>query len=277
MAAKKKKKAKKKLLTENDIALDLATEMYKKFSDIIKAIAMFGSTTKGTQTKKSDIDIIVIVDDCTVNWDQELIGWYREELARIVKKHPYGNKFHINTITLSVFWDEVRRGEPLVVNIIRFGHPLVDAGNFFDPLKVLLAKGKITPSPEAVFITAQRAFEHQANAKQNMLVAFENYYWSMVEAAQAALMALNILPPSPEEIPHHLQQLVKQKKLKKQYLTSFQQVEKVMQKIKRKEVVKITGQNLDECAHKAEQFVDTFQRLTKLLLENKRIIRTRKV
>jgi len=35
------------------------------------------------------------------------------------------------------------RGEPVVMNIIRYGEPLVDFGGFFTPLKVLLQKGKI--------------------------------------------------------------------------------------------------------------------------------------
>ncbi len=219
------------------------------------------------------MDIIIIVDDCTVNWDQELIGWYREELARIIRKNPHGEKFHVNTITLSVFWDEVRRGEPLVVNVIRFGHPLVDAGNFFDPLKVLLAKGKIRPSPEAIYTTAHKAFDHQAFAKQSLLTAFESTYWSMVESAQATLMALNILPPSPEEIPMHLQRLVKEKKIQKQALKDYQRTFDLMQKIKHKDVTEISGATLDEHFAKAQKFANVHQHLTMALLKDKKIIK----
>ena len=66
------------LETDQDIAYDFAIKAYKKFQNVIKSIALFGSAAKQTATKKSDIDIIIIVDDCTVLWDEELIAWYRE-------------------------------------------------------------------------------------------------------------------------------------------------------------------------------------------------------
>ena len=37
--------------------------------------------------------------------------------------------------------EEVRAGEPAVINMLRYGETLVDHGGFFNPLKVLLAKG----------------------------------------------------------------------------------------------------------------------------------------
>ena len=258
---------------EYDIAYQFATDVTKKFGEAIKAIALFGSQTKKTYTEKSDIDIIIVIDDCTLNWDMEMIAWYREELAKLVRTNPNAERLHLNTITLSVFWDEVRRGDPLIVNVIRHGQALVDQGGFFDPLKVLLAKGKITPSPEAVFLAAQRAFEHQNMAKLNMLAAFENIYWSTVEAAQATLMALNLVPPSPEEIPKLLEKLEKEKKIKKQYVQDFKDIQDTMKKIKQKEMTQIAGSDVEEHQERAQEFVDTFQRLTKALMEDKKIIR----
>ena len=57
---------KKILETDQEIAYDFAIKAYKKFQNVIKSIALFGSAAKQTATKKSDIDIIIIVHDCTV-------------------------------------------------------------------------------------------------------------------------------------------------------------------------------------------------------------------
>ena len=80
---------KKSLETDYDIAYDFAIKVYNKFHDVIKSIALFGSVAKGSATKKSDLDIVIIVDDCTVMWDEELIAWYREGLANLVAQQKY--------------------------------------------------------------------------------------------------------------------------------------------------------------------------------------------
>ena len=77
------------IINESDIAMDFATKAYKKFNKTIKSIILFGSTMKGTQTTDSDIDLIIIIDDVSIKWDQEIIAWYREELDKILKNNPY--------------------------------------------------------------------------------------------------------------------------------------------------------------------------------------------
>ena len=192
-----KKVVKHKLQSENEIALDFAQKVYIKFKDVIKAIVLFGSVAKKEETIKSDIDIIIFIDDCVINWDQELIAWYREELSKLLLKQPYNERLHINTVTLSVFWEELKSGEPLIINVLRYGEVLIDVGGFFDPLKVLLAKGKIKPTPEAVFTAMERAENSLMNSRKHILDAVEGFYWAMVDAAHALLMAEKITPQSP--------------------------------------------------------------------------------
>src|SRR3990167_1526954 len=114
------------------------------------------------------IDIIIFVDDATIQWDDELIAWYREELQKIVANNKNRDKLHINTVTLTVFWDEFKSGEPVAINIVRYGKALIDFGGFFEPLKILLAKGKIKPSAEAVYNALRRAPFHLSRAKYGL-------------------------------------------------------------------------------------------------------------
>lgn len=123
------------LKREKDIAMDFATRAYKKFDKLVKSVVLFGSTVKDTTVTGSDIDIILILDDVSVNWDQELIAWYREELEKIIKQNPYRESLHINTIKLSTWWEDIMRGDPVVLNVLRYGEAMIDMGGFFQSAK----------------------------------------------------------------------------------------------------------------------------------------------
>ena len=272
---KRQKEEKKQLETDAQISYDFAEKCYKKFRDVIKAIAMFGSAMKNSSTSKSDIDIIIIIDDCTVNWDEELIAWYREELAKLLASQTYPKELHINTVTLTAFWEELRAGEPLVINILRYGEPLIDVGGFFDPLKVLLAKGKIRPTPEAIFTTMERSGSHLGRANAHILNSVEGFYWAMVDSSHAALMAYKIVPPSTENVPELLKtNFVDKKILSKEYLQWFEDVRKKAKAILYGETTRLSGKELDELQHKAEDFVNKLNELTKFFIKDEKIIRT---
>jgi len=108
------------LKTETDIAMDFAVKAYKKFNKIVKSIVLFGSTIKKDQVAGSDIDIVILIDDASVKWDLELIAWYRQELDKILKSNPYNKSLHINTIKLTTWWEDLIRGDPVIINIIRY-------------------------------------------------------------------------------------------------------------------------------------------------------------
>ena len=190
---------------EQDIAYDFAIKVYEKFGKVIKSIILFGSSTKGKMEKGSDIDIIILLDDCTIQWDAELIVWYREELNNLIRANPYRKPLHINSVKLSTWWSEMIRGEPVIINIIRWGQPLIDFGGFFTPLKVLLAQGKLKSTPESIYVILQRAPLHLARTRAALLNSIEGLYWAMVDASHAALIAAKHMPPSPEHIPELLE------------------------------------------------------------------------
>lgn len=269
------KKIIKKPILDHDIAFDFATKTYKKFDKIIKSVVLFGSVTKQTATKKSDIDIIIIVDDCTVQWDEELIAWYRAELTKLIKKQEYTKELHINTITMTSFWNDVKIGEPVAINVIRYGKPLIDFGGFFNPLKVLLAKGQIKPSPEAIYTTLKRAPVHLSRSKYNVLSAVEGLYWAMVDASHAALMAANETPPSPEHIPNMLRKNVKIN-LKEKYIKYYEEIYKVAHSVTHGNITAIAGSKIDEYDEIANKFVQKMIDLTKDLLSDEKIIDIKK-
>ena len=259
---------------DHEIAYDFATKAYTEFKDVIKSIVLFGSVSKQEQGKNSDIDIIIIVDDCSIKWDQELIAWYRQELSELVSKQRYTRKIHINTVTLTAFWDEIKSGDPVAINVIRYGQPLIDFGGFFEPLKAMLAKGRIRPTPESVYVSLRRGPLHIAKAKYAIVSSVENIYWSMVDASQAALMASGNIPPSPEHIPELLYEVFsKERLLDKKYIDWYMEIYNLAHDSVKGNIKSILGKEIDKYIERAEKFEKEMRGITIKLIENEKIIR----
>ncbi len=243
--------------TETEIGMDFATKVYQRFNKLIKSVVHFGSSSeKKTAVSGSDIDIIIILDDVTVKFDQELIAWYRTELEKIVKKNPYKTSLHINTIKLTTWWDDLLRGDPVVINIIRSGRTLIDFGGFFEPLKHLLIEGKIKSTPEAIYSLLQRAPSHIARSRVSELNTIEGLFWSMVDSSQAALIAAGFGTPSPEHIPIDLKEnFVDAGSLKMKYVVWYRDLLLLHKKITHGHVTDIKGVEIDEWQTRAEEFL----------------------
>jgi predicted nucleotidyltransferase/uncharacterized protein (UPF0332 family) len=256
------------LKTEHDIAMDFAVKVYKKFDKIVKSIALFGSTARKTQTKGSDIDIVIIIDDASIRWDQELIAWYREELEKIIQMNPYKSTLHINTIKLSTWWEDLISGEPVIQNILRYGEPMIDLGGFFTPLKHLLAQGKIKATPEAAYNALQRAPNHLARSRFAEMGAIEGVYWAMIDASHAALITAKASPPSPEHIPGQLKNhFVEKKMLKMKYVLWLRDIIELHKKIDHREISDLKGVEIDAWQSRAEEFIAAMAELIKKLIK----------
>jgi predicted nucleotidyltransferase len=250
------------LRSESDIAMDFATKVSKKFNKIVKSVVLFGSTTKQTSVAGSDIDIVIIIDDASIKWDQELIAWYREELDKILRRNPYKKSLHINTIKLTTWWIDLIRGDPVVINILRYGEAMIDLAGFFEPLKFLLIQGKIKSSPEAIYNCLQRAPTHIMRSKASELNAIEGLYWAMVDASHAALIAANVLPPSPEHIPINLKNtFVNNGKLKMKYVVWFRDLLLLHKKISHGEIKDLKGVQIDAWQERTEEFLIVMTKL----------------
>jgi len=165
-------------------------------------------------------------------------------------------------------------GEPLAINVIRYGEAMVDHGGFFEPLKVLLAKGRIRPTAEAIFTTMVRAENHLEKANRSVLLAVEGYYWACVDSAHSALMAENVIPPSPEFIPDLLKDFfVKSGKINKKLINYFDEVRSITKDIEHGVIKRISASQLKDIESKSTEFVKTFRSLTKFLIKDKKIIK----
>ena len=247
---------------ERDIAMDFATKVYKEFDNMIKSIVLFGSSVKMDLSDKSDIDIIILLDDVSIKFDEELISWYRKRLSILLSQNKYERPLHINTVRLSTWWSDLIKGDPVVLNVLRYGEALIDFGGYFNPLRILLKEGKIKSTPESIYTLLQRAPMHLARANGAMLAVVDGVYWSMVDSAHAVLIAANIMPASPESIPDVLtRHFVMNKLLDKKYVRYYEVVYDLSKEIVHGKKTTIEGKYLDDLFKIADDFLKEMAKL----------------
>lgn len=280
LAGKKTKKQKKTIAapvpqfkTEKEAAMDFAIKVHEKFDKIVKAIVLFGSQAKGHVSVGSDIDIVIIVDDAAVNWDLELISWYREELGKIIANDNFSRELHVNTVMLTTWWRDLLNGDPVVINMLRYGEALIDYGGFFNPIKALLLQGKIHSTPEAVYTALQRAPEHLSRSRAAVMGAIEGVYWTIIDSSQAALMMAGKIPPSPEHIPQLLTEtFVDKGMLKGAFVNYAKEIYSLHKDISHGNIQHIKGEEIDEWQDKAQKFLLEMTNIIDSLVEaNKKI------
>lgn len=245
----------KYLAEDIDIARKFAKLMYNELGTFIKAIVLFGSSVKTPGAKLRDLDILVILDDVSVIFSKELVETYRIITEKcIAATDP--QRLHIQSMKFTQFWEFVRAGDPVAINMLRSGLALVDTG-FFDPLQALLDQGRIRPSEESIYTYFTMAPASLHRSRQHLLTATIDLYWAAIDAAHAALMKLGEIPPSPEHVADLLERrLVKERHINKKYAEVMRKLYILSKKIIHREIKDISGEEYDKYRKLTEIFVE---------------------
>ncbi len=253
-----KKRRKRKLPTgfpkeSYDTARKFAELAYKEFGDFIKGIILFGSVIrKGSKPK--DIDVLVILDDVKIVFTEDIVQTYRIVMEKAIAQVDR-ERLHVQSMKFTNFWEYVRAGDPVAVNVLRYGVALVDTG-FFDPLQLLLDQGRIRPSKEAVYTYFVMAPASVTRAKQHMLQATVDLYWSVIDAAHAALMKFGEVPPSPDHVADMMEKtVIKHRKISKTSATTMRQMYRVFKGITNRTTKEVSGKQYDMYKKKCEAFI----------------------
>ena len=250
--------------TDVRIATDFSNKLQIELNDFLKGIIIFGSTVRREATEQSDIDILVVTDDVNFQITDALVETYRLIIESTISK--ISGKLHITSMTLTSFWEYAKAGDPVVVNILRDGVALFDSG-FFNPLQVLLKRGRIRPSEESVWRYFGRAPRTLINSRWHLLQATLDLYWAVIDSAHAALMRKNEIPPTPEHVADMLHKIFVQKKLlEKKYVETMHKFYKLSKMITHREIKEIRGDQYELYLKEAGDFV---QRM-KILIEKGR-------
>ncbi len=249
---------------EYKLAVHFNTAIQKELGELLKAVVLFGSSVHPQKTVQEeiyekDIDVLLIIDDVVRILSPEVVASYRiivERTAGSISK-----RFHISTLKLTRFWDYVRTGDPLIVNILRDGVPLYDAG-FFKPAQALLFQGRIRPTKESIWSYYVRAPVTINNSEWHVLQAALDLYWAVIDSAHAALMKVGEIPPSPAHVAELVdKKLVKHKLVDKSAVHVVDFFYKLNKKITHREVQKVTGAEYDAYKKQALLFIEKMKKI----------------
>jgi len=247
---------------EIKIATAFGNDILKELKEYIKGIILFGSTVKEEKpivAGEHDIDILIIVDDLAVKLTPEFVEAYRIIVEKTALKHS--KRLHITTLKLTNFWEYMRIGDPVGINMLRSGYPLYDSG-FFAPLQSLLRNGRVKPTQESVWTYFAKAPATLKNSKWHLLQATLDLYWGVIDSAHAALMAVGELPPSPAHVADLMdEKLVKRKLIRKKYVETMEKFYNLSKMIVHRKLQEIKGPEYESYYKEAEEFIEEMRKL----------------
>ncbi len=235
------------------IAFRFASSIYKELGSYLKAIILFGSVARKSKSI-GDIDILLVLDDISIDLSPGFVQTYRIIIEKLVAN--ISKKLHVTTLKFTTFWDYIRNGDPVAVNILRDGYPLIDTG-FFEPMQALLYQGRIRPTAESIWTYFARAPQTLQNSRWHLLQATLDLYWAVIDASHAALMSIGEVPPTPGHVADMIREkLVKPKLVEQKYATIASRFYDLSRMILHRDIKDISGEEFDQYFKDAEDFIE---------------------
>lgn len=201
-------------------AEEFADKLVDKLGDKVKCVAVYGSVPEGRHTHESDIDTFVVLDDTKMEKDlpSDAKDKVRKKVTKLAKETD--DRITIQYFSfLTEFWDSIRKGEPLIIGVLRKGEPVYDVGVFM-PAKRMLQRGKIKSTQESVqkrLKTAAAGYKKcEKRLRQSIPHTLEQ---AIANAGQAPVMLVGKSPPNKEDVGQALREMfVENDKLEEEYV-----------------------------------------------------------
>jgi predicted nucleotidyltransferase len=236
--------------------VSFANEARKHYGEIVKSIVVFGSVARGDATEKSDADIFVILDDTATKSSEDLekVNSHLYLIAHELKN------LHIQTHTLTEFWSWIKIGSPELVNFLRYGLVIHDTG-FVKPIQRLLASGLIPPSEEAITLKAKSAEARMKKIDLDLKTIIFDLRYSATDIIQAVVMHYYKAQPDQKAIPNYLEKLVSEKKLEREYIEKFKELDKLWKDIDHEVIKKVNVKHLAKALKLTNEILKRFKEL----------------
>jgi len=231
-------------------------EARTQYGNVVKSVLIFGSAARGTMTKGSDADIWVVLDDTATKGtaDLERVTAHLQLMAREAKD------LHVQTTTLTEFWQWMKLGSPELVNFLRYSLPVYDTG-FIKPVKRMLDLGLLPPSEETVKLKAMAGRTRLKKVELDMRSMVFEMRYAALDTCQAVIMHAYKQQPDAKAMPDALRRLVKDRKLEAAYVRKFEQLNRLWKDIDHGKVKEIDCGYLAKAVELAEDIVERMDRL----------------
>ncbi len=254
---KKEREEEPKILSNKELmakVIKFTNEARKQYTELVKSVLIFGSAVRGDATKGSDLDLFVILDDTATKSSEDLqrVNAHLHLMANELKD------LHIQTHTLTEFWQWIKVGSPELVNFLRYGLSVYDTG-FIKPVQRMLNMGLIPPSEETIVLKARTAETRYRRVVLDIKSMIFDLRYSVLDIIQAVVMYHYKATPDYKKAPEYMEKLVKEKQLEKSYIDKFKELEALWKKIDHKEIKDATPQHLETALKLANDIITRFK------------------
>ncbi len=255
----KEKDVKKQEIPKGEIytkIINFTNQIRKAYGDLIKSVLIFGSAATGEMKKTSDADIWIILDD-TATKSSEDLGKIQTQLQLVSIQMK---DLHIQTTGLTEFWGWMKRGSPELFNYLRAGLVIYDTG-FVKPVQRMLKAGLLPPSEETVGIKARSAEAHLKKVELTMKSMIFDLQYAATDACQSVAMYYYKTTPDQKHMTEELKKLIKEKKLEPEYITKFEELNKLWKDIEHKKIKKVEPEHLSKAMKLATDIINRMKKL----------------
>lgn len=254
---KKEKEEEPKTLSNKELmakAIKFTNEARRQYTELVKSVLIFGSAVRGDATKGSDLDLFVILDDTATKSSEDLqkVNAHLHLMANELKD------LHVQTHTLTEFWQWIKVGSPELVNFLRYGLSIYDTG-FIKPVQRMLNMGLIPPSEETIILKARTADTRYRRVVLDIKSMIFDLRYSVLDIIQAVVMHHYKATPDYKKAPEYMEKLVKEKQLEKSYIDKFKELDALWKKIDHKEIKDATPQHLETALKLADDIITRFK------------------
>ncbi len=240
----------------------------EKFEKYVIAYVMTGSMVRGDTVKGSDVDAFIVIDDTDVTrmtsaelkakLQQIILGMASEAAMQAGVE----NKLNVQIWVLTDMWDSIKNAHPVIFTSLRDGIPLYDRGMFV-PWKMLLKKGKISPTPEAVdnYMKSGKQMLERTRLKLREM-AIEDFFWATSLPSQGALMLAGFPPPTHKELaPQMREHFVKPGLIEEKWIKILEKNVQTRKKIEHGEIKTVDPKYISEQLEASEKYLKRLEKL----------------
>ena len=247
--------------------------LLQKFEKYVVVYAGAGSWLRGE--KSNDFDVFVVVDDTDVKRMSRM--QVKDQLTRIILQMAQevaqltGIQVHAQVYLLTDFWDALKDAHPVMFTFLRDGVPFYDRG-LYNSWKELLKLGKIRPSPEAIDMHMNVAYQLTDRAKKQLSeIVMTDVYYAVLNPAQAILMLKGFNPTTPKETVKIFKEVLlgKEKSVSAKDVKILEDAIALFKKIEHDRETEVKGEDIDRMLKEADSFLKNMKKMFEEINEEK--------
>ena len=226
-----------------------------KFHKMIKSVWLI--------SKYSEKEIVmgILIDDTKLRESdiKELELW----IVRLSEKiqSQYNKKIYFIFELLKDYFEKIMQNRLDVFSELENSIVLYDPTGFLRPIQKLVAEGKIVGTRQSVIRLIMSVKKRLKSIEGIKINALGKMYESVIDSAEAALVAKGLAALTPKQISRQLEKFSKKKILAKKYVDYYNDIYSYYKQYEHDEVSTIDGKKLDKMVIMADRFIDRMKDL----------------